>query len=209
MAASQGRLSQDALQAILSQLPFGLMVLDVKGRMLLCNPAAQRILQHRYGWRGTAAEGVRSLPWEILAGVEYLAKAARRRAFRSPAASLTLTGPDLYLHLAALPLQDGPQGRGPQTLRIVVVLKTRERSLAELWRSPVRLTLREAEVLQRLAQGKTRKEISAILQVSEATVRTHLEHLYAKLGVSNRVEAVTIALWQQLAEILTSTLPLA
>jgi DNA-binding CsgD family transcriptional regulator len=40
-------------------------------------------------------------------------------------------------------------------------------------------------------------------------VRTHLEHLYAKLGVANRVEAANIALWQQLAESLTSTLPLS
>jgi DNA-binding CsgD family transcriptional regulator len=61
--------------------------------------------------------------------------------------------------------------------------------------------------LQWLAQGKTRKEISVILQVSEATVRTHLEHLYAKLGVANKVEATSTTLWQQLAESLTSMLP--
>jgi DNA-binding CsgD family transcriptional regulator len=46
-----------------------------------------------------------------------------------------------------------------------------------------------------------------ILQVSEATVRTHLEHLYAKLGVGNKVEAASIGLWQQLGESLTSMLP--
>jgi ATP/maltotriose-dependent transcriptional regulator MalT len=58
--------------------------------------------------------------------------------------------------------------------------------------------------LRWLTQGKTHKEISVILQVSEATVRTHLEHLYAKLGVANKVDAASIALWQQLAESLTS-----
>lgn len=42
-------------------------------------------------------------------------------------------------------------------------------------------------------EGKIRKKINVIFQVSEATVRTHLEHLYAKLGVTNRVEAASIA----------------
>ncbi|HEX9868468.1 MAG TPA: helix-turn-helix transcriptional regulator [Candidatus Tectomicrobia bacterium] len=207
MAASQGGLSQDALRTILTQLPFGLMVLDLKGTVLTCNPAAQMILKNRFGWRGSEADGSRSLPREILAGVEYLCEASRHRAYRGTPSSLTLTSPDLYLHLWLLSLKEEPRLSGSKHLYVVVVLKSGELSLTVLWQSQARLTPREAEVLQRLAQGKTRKEISVILQVSEATVRTHLEHLYVKLGVANKVEAASIALWQQLAESLTSMMP--
>jgi DNA-binding CsgD family transcriptional regulator len=209
MVASQGVLSQEALHTILTELPFGLMVLDLKGTVLTCNPAAQMILKNRFGWRRTEADNSRSLPREILAGVEYLCEASRRSVDRSGRSSLTLASPDLYLHLWLLSLKEEPRLRGAKHPYVVVVLKSGELSLIELWQSQARLTPREAEVLQRLAQGKTRKEISAILQVSEATVRTHLEHLYVKLGVTNRVEAASITLWQQLAESLTSTLPLA
>jgi DNA-binding CsgD family transcriptional regulator len=209
MAASQGALSQDALHMILTQLPFGLMVLDLKGTVLTCNPAAQMILKNRFGWRGSEADGSRSLPREILAGVEYLCEASGHRDDRSARSSLTLASVDLYLHLCLLSLKEEPKVKGAKHLYVVVVLKSGELSLTALWQSQARLTAREAEVLQWLAQGKTRKEIGVILQVSEATVRTHLEHLYIKLGVTNRVEAATIALWQQLAESLTSMLPLA
>ena len=209
MAASQGALSQDALHTILTQLPFGLMLLDLKGTVLTCNPAAQIILENRFGWRGAEANGARSLPREILTGVQYLCDACRQRGDRNAPSSLTLISPDLYLHFWLLSLKEEPRLRGAKHLYVVVVLKSDELSLTALWQSQARLTPREAEVLQWLAQGKTRKEIGVILQVSEATVRTHLEHLYVKLGVTNRVEAASIALWQQLVESLTSTLPLS
>jgi len=50
------------------------------------------------------------------------------------------------------------------------------------------LTPREREVLDLLAQGLTNPRIADRLSVSVATVRTHLSHLYAKLGCTNRVE---------------------
>jgi DNA-binding CsgD family transcriptional regulator len=209
MAASQGALSPDALHMILTQLPFGLMVLDLQGTVLISNPAARMILKNHFGWRGSEANGSCSLPQEILAGVRYLCDVSGHKADRSARSSLTLASPALYLHLCLLPLKEETRVNEATRLYVVVVLKSDELSLTALWQSQARLTPREAEVLQWLAQGKTRKEISVILEVSEATVRTHLEHLYAKLGVSNKVEAASIALWQQLAESLISTLPLA
>jgi DNA-binding CsgD family transcriptional regulator len=52
------------------------------------------------------------------------------------------------------------------------------------------LTHREAEILRLVARGHTNKEIAATLYVSPLTIRTHLEHVYEKLGVGNRTEAV-------------------
>ncbi|WBB82514.1 response regulator transcription factor [Micromonospora sp. WMMD882] len=52
---------------------------------------------------------------------------------------------------------------------------------------------RELEVLTQVARGLSNKEIAAKLFVSEATVKTHLLHLYAKLGVNDRAAAVATA----------------
>ena len=59
---------------------------------------------------------------------------------------------------------------------------------------PSGLTAREAEVLVRLGQGKSNPEIGAELHVSRKTVSTHLEHIYAKLGVKTRTEAALFAM---------------
>jgi len=53
-----------------------------------------------------------------------------------------------------------------------------------------RLTLRQRDVLSLLKQGKTNREISTALGMSEATVRTHLTAAYKVLNVSNRNQAV-------------------
>jgi DNA-binding NarL/FixJ family response regulator len=58
--------------------------------------------------------------------------------------------------------------------------------------APLRpLSERELEILQLIAKGVSNSEAAKLLKVSKATVRTHLEHIYEKLEVSNRVEAVT------------------
>lgn len=56
------------------------------------------------------------------------------------------------------------------------------------------LTTREAEILYWVMQGKTNPEIGIILGLSFRTVRTHLEHVYDKLGVGTRTAAALQAL---------------
>jgi DNA-binding NarL/FixJ family response regulator len=56
------------------------------------------------------------------------------------------------------------------------------------------LSAREIEVLQWVARGNSNKEIGKTLHISTATVKTHLIHIYNKLGVSDRTAAVTTAL---------------
>ncbi|MEO7443023.1 MAG: response regulator transcription factor [Acidimicrobiales bacterium] len=58
---------------------------------------------------------------------------------------------------------------------------------------PVPLTRKEIEVLVRLSGGRSNREIAEALYVTAATVKTHLGHIYAKLGVATRQEAVARA----------------
>jgi DNA-binding NarL/FixJ family response regulator len=65
---------------------------------------------------------------------------------------------------------------------------------------PDGMTPREAEVLTLVAQGLTNGEIAARLFVSEATVKSHINHLFAKTGVHDRAQAVSYAYKQGLVE---------
>jgi DNA-binding NarL/FixJ family response regulator len=59
------------------------------------------------------------------------------------------------------------------------------------------LTAREVEILGLLAEGLGNKEMARRLMVSEATVKSHLTHVYAKLGVDSRAGAVGKAIEQR------------
>ena len=56
------------------------------------------------------------------------------------------------------------------------------------------LSARELEVLSLVSGGASNKEIARSLHLSEATVKSHLIHLFGKLGVTDRTAAVTVAL---------------
>jgi NarL family two-component system response regulator LiaR len=56
------------------------------------------------------------------------------------------------------------------------------------------LTERERDVLRLLVEGRSNLEIADILMVSRSTVKTHVSHILEKLGVDSRLEAVTLAI---------------
>jgi DNA-binding CsgD family transcriptional regulator len=85
-------------------------------------------------------------------------------------------------HLIAFAPAGWPDGRMPGES---------EQTRAETARP---LTPREVEVLALAAEGNSRATIARVLLVSPATVRTHFEHIYAKLGVHDRAAAVAQAI---------------
>ncbi|MGH8795045.1 MAG: response regulator [Stackebrandtia sp.] len=72
-------------------------------------------------------------------------------------------------------------------------------ALMRRMRDPGRsLTARETEILQLLARGAGNRQIAKQLFVTEATVKTHLVHIFQKLGVESRTAAVSAAVEQRL-----------
>ena len=59
---------------------------------------------------------------------------------------------------------------------------------------PSGLTAREVQVLSLVATGRTNREISSTLMISEHTVARHLQNIFSKLGVSSRTAATAFAL---------------
>ncbi|WP_329355700.1 response regulator transcription factor [Streptomyces anulatus] len=78
-------------------------------------------------------------------------------------------------------------GRSVLSPAVVSRLMTRVRTPAE-----TALSAREREVLVLVARGTTNREIAAELFISEATVKTHLTHVFGKLGAKDRAAAVAV-----------------
>lgn len=80
--------------------------------------------------------------------------------------------------------------------RVVLTRSSQRASIDEVLRWPGReigLTERESELLSLLSTGMTNRELGGHLYVSENTIKTQLRHLYAKLNVRNRAQAVSLA----------------
>lgn len=92
--------------------------------------------------------------------------------------------PPEQVHTAVL---DTAAGKNTLSPEIAMALVNRMR------KSQVSLSTREKELLTLLATGATNKQLAQQLFISEATVKTHLVHIYSKLGVDNRTGAIARA----------------
>ena len=139
--------------------------------------------------------------------------AARAKALRNPPTVLALAGLPEPEELAAL-LAAGVDGLLLRSTAVEELagalerLRAGERSVAQallpllvgvIDLAPAEpggslLTDREREVLARLAEGHSNRAIAEALSVSPATVKTHLAHIYEKLGASNRRDALVRAI---------------
>ncbi len=91
--------------------------------------------------------------------------------------------------------------RGGSLLSPVVAARLLERIANPGASEREQLTEREREVLQLLAQGLPNKVIAARLGIRERTAKFHVSTIMAKLGATNRLEAVRLAVQQGLAEL--------
>ena len=91
---------------------------------------------------------------------------------------------DLYAAIRAV-----AQGKSPLAPAVAARLMGRLRASADK-----ALSNREIEVLELVARGTSNKQIGKELWISETTVKTHMLHVFEKLGVTDRTAAVTVAL---------------
>jgi two-component system NarL family response regulator len=84
---------------------------------------------------------------------------------------------------------------GKSCIPPVIAQKLAERMATE------QLTQREQEVLEQIVRGKSNKEIGSALDISEATVKTHINNLLGKLGVEDRTQAATAAIQRGLVQL--------
>jgi DNA-binding CsgD family transcriptional regulator len=67
------------------------------------------------------------------------------------------------------------------------------------WRAPGQLTFREAEIADLAARGMSNRQIAEHLFISKRTVDAHLDHIYAKLGISSRIDLLNALQWARLS----------
>ena len=103
---------------------------------------------------------------------------------------------DVETAIEALAADTGLDGAIVRTLRRALAEKPEpvERSY------PAGLTYREVEVLRLAARGLTRAQIGTALNITESTVRHHLEHIYGKTGTRSRVTATLFAIENDLID---------
>jgi len=77
---------------------------------------------------------------------------------------------------------------------LIVLREASDAAIVEAMTLAFKLTSREAEVLYWVVKGKTNRDIGDILGSSPATVKKHLEHVFAKLGVETRTAAANLAM---------------
>jgi DNA-binding NarL/FixJ family response regulator len=120
----------------------------------------------------------------------YLTKDAGRaqiaQAVRTAAAGQAVLDPTVHARLLAA-ASDPPRSQPPSPPAALAAL-------------PDGLTTREAEVLALIATGLTNAQIAAQLYITEATVKTHINHLFTKAGLHDRAQAVKYAYQHGLAE---------
>ncbi|MFB8243075.1 response regulator [Kitasatospora purpeofusca] len=129
------------------------------------------------------------------------------RALPDPPRVLILTTYETDAHILRA-VQAGATGyllkdADPNTLRqairsaaageTVLASPVASRLLAHMQQPAAALTARELEIVQRLDRGDTNREIAGALAISEATVKSHLVHMFSKLGVNSRTKVVAEA----------------
>lgn len=174
-SARVARQARNALDA------FGHATMAVRpedGRLVWQTPLARTLLHRYFGDTDPA------VPSRVLEWLQQQATAVR--AGREPAVLTVVQG--AYYLAAALQQQTSDEDW------LIVLREGSDASVVEAMVQTFRLTLREAEVLYWVVKGKTNRDIGDILGSSPTTVKKHLEHVFAKLGVETRTAAASMAM---------------
>jgi DNA-binding NarL/FixJ family response regulator len=139
-------------------------------------------------------EAIRRLTIPAIALTTYADEASVRGALRAGARGyLTKDAGAEDIRAAVIAVARGEAALDPAIQHHVIA------AVSEPPEPPDGLTPREVEVLQLIAEGLTNAEIAARLVVSNATVKSHVNHIFAKIGARDRAQAVVYAFARGLA----------
>lgn len=157
-----------------------LVAVSSGGRLLWSSPKASRLLSDA---SLLSADGERIESEEIVGWLESVADKA----------ASTISARELKeLHAGGLRIEFVTRS-SPDELLVHVTEASDLPNEARL-SDRLGLTMREAEVLNWISQGKSNRDIGEILSLSPRTVNKHLEQIYSKLGVENRTAAAAVAI---------------
>jgi DNA-binding CsgD family transcriptional regulator len=171
------------LRQALEESDLGVISLTNKGRVQFCTEQAQRWLSEYF----EPSRWADRLPESLQRWVEHQQSLLSKNDDVPPPRQpliLERSGKRLVVRLVEGHSKDGR----------LLILEEQTFEFSEELLGPLGLTRREAQVLLWVARGKTDKEVAVLLYVSPRTVKKHLEHVYEKLGVNSRTEAVALAL---------------
>lgn len=130
---------------------------------------------------------------QVIALTSFAEEELVQRAIQSGAISYVLK--DVHSDKLAQAIREAHQGRGMiDSAAAQVLVQAAQRTPTPGYD----LTGRERQVLALMVEGKTNQEIADHLTLSVGTARFHVSNILSKLGVSNRTEAVSLALQQKI-----------
>ena len=97
-----------------------------------------------------------------------------------------------------LSIEEAMEGGAPMNASIASKVLGFVKTNTEKSNQDFNLTKRELQILQRIGKGENYQQIADVLFVSPKTIRNHIEKIYKKLQVHNKVDAVTVALRNKL-----------
>ena len=159
-----------------------LVAVNPEGEILWFTPQAYRLLEQNFG---TGPDDVLRLPKAVLTWLETRVATPPRRGSQDD--SIIHRQGDAQCQISFV----GTAGDGEVLIRISAVSSVRR---TDLIRAKFQLTQREAEVAEWIAQGKSNRDVAAILSLSPRTIDKHLEVIFAKLNVENRTAAAAVIL---------------
>ncbi len=173
-------------QARLALDAFGhatMVVRERDGRRVWQTALARKLMDEHFG-RGDDLH----LPPEVVA---WVARESLRRRAGAEASTLTVARGARRITFALHEVGEDFGGEGEWML---VLREADDAAMIGAMTLAFKLTAREAEVLYWVVKGKTNRDIGDILGSSAATVKKHLEHVFAKLGVETRTAAASLAI---------------
>lgn len=182
-AATEVRRYLDSTRHAVEELDRGVVVLTLSGRVQWCTVRARELVNEYFG----SFERADRLPADLRRWVE------RQRTLFSDNGVVPQLPEPLILdrlgqRLVVRFVSD------PEENRHLLLLEKQTLPFSTRTLKSLGLTRREAEILVWIARGKTNNEVAKLLYISPRTVKKHLEHIYQKLGVESRTEAVSRAL---------------